>query len=169
MNQIHDFQEQLEFSHNAENLDLWEKIYNQAFPDLVSFSSLREDGYWQRQGVDRVVILSNGDPIYIDEKVRRKNYGDILLEYLSDVDREAPGWVCKPLKANYIAYAVLENRKCYMMPVIELQKAWKRKKTIWLSNYESKNALNKGWTTRSVPVPIPELYKEIVKCFIVRF
>jgi hypothetical protein len=37
----------------------------------------------QRQGIDRVIHLANGQTIYIDEKKRASVYPDILLEYIS--------------------------------------------------------------------------------------
>lgn len=128
----HNFFESLAASHAAEDLPIWEECYRQAFPDMVAMVNHRQDGEHQRAGIDRSIILANSKQITIDEKVRFKNkrtgrvYDDIALEFLSNEQTGAPGWVCKPLLCDYIAYAIAPLGRCYLMPVVQLQTAWKK-------------------------------------------
>lgn len=124
MSTEHSFKESLAFSHEADELPFWEQCYKKAFPTMQAMLNHRDDGDHQRQGIDRSVILANGKQLWIDEKVRKKDYGDILLEYVSNDRTNAPGWVCKPLLCDYIAYAIIPSSKCYLLPVPQLQAAW---------------------------------------------
>jgi len=163
MNQpkVHDFQERLKFSHDAEDLPIWEEVYSRAFPGMAGMVSHRENGFWQHAGIDRSVILMTGKQIFIDEKVRGKDYGDILLEYISNDKTGALGWVCKPLLADYIAYLIPSSGMCHMLPVIQLQIAWERNKGDWRKKYKNIIAKNKGYGTHSCCVPVNKIYPAI--------
>lgn len=166
---MNNFNKDLAFSHSAEDLEIWETIYAKAFPGLQAFTNAREDGELQRHGIDRTLILSSGKAIYIDEKVRRENYGDILLEYVSNDKKNTPGWCEKPLFCDYIAYAVLPNNTCYMLPVEPLQTAWGRNKKEWIDKYGIKTAKNQGYQTLNCPLPINVLFKAIGETLRVKF
>jgi len=148
---------------------MWKEIYDQAFPGYEAMVDHRQDGEHQRAGIDRSIIMPNSKQILIDEKVRRKAYNDILLEHLSDKDRGIPGWVCKPLRADYIAYAIAPLGVVYLLPVIQLQQAWKKCGEYWIQKYRAIEAKNKSWVTISVGVPMPVLYKEIAGCWRYKF
>lgn len=168
----HDFEESLAFSHTASDLPFWREVYEKAFLGMVAMVDHRKDGDHQRAGIDRSVILENSKQILIDEKVRRRNqktgivYEDIALEYLSDEARRVPGWVCKPLLADYIAYAIAPLGRCYLLPVIQLQKAWVTHGKQWQGNCQHQiKALNESngrkWVTVSIGVPVSEVFKAI--------
>jgi hypothetical protein len=59
-------------------------MYRKAFPKLASAVAIREDGWAQRAGVDRVLTLECGRVYSVDEKVRTSDWPDILLEQWSD-------------------------------------------------------------------------------------
>lgn len=166
---VHDFQESLAASHRASDLPIWEEIYRQSFPDFLTMADHRMDGEHQRAGIDRSVILENSKQLLIDEKIRWKPFTDIALEYLSNDRTGAPGWVCKPLRADYIAYAIAPLGICYMLPVIQLQQAWKRKGEIWKAACFTIKAPNRGYTTHSAAVPVNELFAEIGRALRVPF
>lgn len=169
---MHDFAESLKASHAASDLPIWEEIYRQAFPSFAAMIDHRQDGEHQRAGIDRSVILENSKQILIDEKVRGRNkktgavYDDIALEYWSNFGARTPGWVCKPLRADFIAYAIAPLGKCYLLPVIQLQIAWDRCGEHWIDKYppiHAKNASGYGgsYTTVSVGVPVKDVFREI--------
>ena len=158
---IHDFAESLAASHAASDLAIWEQIYRLAFPTFCAMVDHREDGEHQRAGIDRSVILANSKQLLIDEKVRNKDYGDILLEYVSNDRFNSPGWVCKPLRADYIAYAIVPAGRCYLLPVIQLQIAWARHGDLWKHEFRNVPAHNNGYTTHSVAVPPERLFPAI--------
>lgn len=178
----HNFHESLIRSHEAEDLPIWREIYEKAFPDMVEMINHRQDGEHQRAGIDRSIILANSKQILVDEKTRFKNkktgkiYDDILLEYWSDFEKKIPGWVCKPLRADYIAYAIAPLGKCYLLPVVQLQKAWKINGDDWIEIYkppiEAENRddyNNKIWTTISVAVPVKILFQAMGNCLRIDF
>lgn len=173
--EVHDFQESLKRSHEAEDLQIWEEVYRRAFPAYTGMVSYRRDGFWQREGIDRGVLLSNTKQLFVDEKVRGRNkktkkvYDDILLEYISCDSTGAPGWVCKPLRADYIAYLIAPLGICHLLPVIQLQNAWGKYGEKWKDEYFLIKAPNNGYNTLSVGVPPDVLYPAIGRELRIRF
>ena len=158
---LNNFEEDLKFSHKMEDWSIWIEIYNKAFPNNHGFTNERENGQTQHLGIDRTVILSSGKAIYIDEKVRRKDYGDILLEFVSNDRTKSKGWAEKPLFCDYIAYAIIESGMCYLLPVPQLQKVWAENKEEWLKGYGIKSAPNQYYNTLNCPIPIKVLFQAI--------
>lgn len=171
----HNFTESLARSHAAEDLPIWEEVYRKAFPNFLSMVTYRQDGFWQREGIDRGVLLNNAKQLYIDEKIRGRNkktgkvYSDIALEYISSDNTNSPGWVCKPLRADYIAYLIAPLGICHLLPVIQLQNAWKKYGKTWVNEFFIIKAVNEGYTTLSVGVPPEILWPAIGKEFRVNF
>jgi hypothetical protein len=152
----------LAFSHAAEAWSFWPTCYAQWFPRHAALTSHRDDGQLQRLGVDRSVVLITGKQVFIDEKVRRKAYPDIALEYIANDVTGAPGWVCKALLADFIAYAVLPLGKAYLLPVLQLQEAWQRHGAEWIARWPRKIvAPNRGYNTISVGVPVDVLFSKL--------
>lgn len=167
---IHDFNDSLRSSHRASDLPIWLEIYRQTFPTMQACIDHRKDGEHQRAGIDRSVILENSKQILIDEKIRWKSYPDIALEYWSDRDRKVLGWVCKPLRADFICYAIAPTGNAYLLPVHQLQQAWSVHGTKWIETYSPAiNAPNRNYVTVSCGVPVPVLFKAIGECLRVRF
>lgn len=178
-NMPHNFDVSLAASHAVQNLPFWEECYRNAFPAFQAMVNHRDDGPHQRAGVDRSIILTNAKQILSDEKVRGRNkktgkiYADIALEYLSDDRRQTPGWVCKPLLADYITYAIAPLGVCYLLPVEQLQRVWKQHGQRWIAEAGKKrppiisaaNEYNgRKWNTLSVAVEPGELFPLIGAC-----
>ena len=167
MNHTHDFDECLKKSHDAHDLPIWEQMYRKAFPDMLAMHDHRDDGYWQRAGIDRSLILRSSKQILIDEKVRGRNratgriYSDVAIEYVSNNISGALGWAEKPLAADYIAYAIAPLGKGYLLPVLHFQAAWRKKKETWLLEFGHREAPNDGYKTLFCPVPVARLFPEI--------
>ena len=122
--------------------------------------------------------MANSKQVLIDEKVRGRNsngtvYSDIALEFISDVARRTPGWVVKPLLADYIAYAIAPLGKCYLLPVLQLQEVWRMKGEAWKLQYGVREAHNRNngnrWTTLFTPVPVNPLFGSIGQCLRLEF
>lgn len=161
---VNDFGECLQRSHDAHDLPIWEQMYRQAFADMIAMHDHRDDGYWQRAGIDRSIILASSKQILIDEKVRGTNrrtgrvYEDIAVEYLSNDRTGALGWAEKPMAADYIAYAIAPKGRGYLLPVTQFQAAWKKHKDEWLEQFDNRKAVNNGYNTWFCPVPIKALF-----------
>lgn len=165
----HDFNESLAKSHSASDLPIWEEVYQKAFPTMLAMVDHREDGEHQRAGIDRSVILANAKQLLIDEKVRFKDYGDILIEFISNDRRQSPGWAEKDLRCDYIAYAVIPSGRCFVLPVPQLQLAWKFKKADWIQRFGTRAAQNEGYRTINCPVPVGVLFPAITKAMNIPF
>lgn len=165
---IHDFNGDLAFSLDNRDEPFWQAVFMKAFPTMVQ-SELCEDLALQRDGVDRIITLRNGATIKVDQKLRRKVYPDILIEYIS-IDRPVakPGWIEKDLTIDYLAYAFLPNKRCYMYPWLLLKRAWGTFGEQWKIRYGVREAINNGYSTWSVPVPISELRDKISRAWIIQ-
>lgn len=176
MTGVHAFAESLAASHAQADAPWWGEVYESAFPGLLSMSSVRNDGWAQRAGIDRVLVLSSGKVLTVDEKVRAKDYGDILLEIWSSEKHQTPGWVRKDLACDFIAYAFVPSRRCYLLPFPALYRAWKiHAQDWWPKAQESRGgfrrveAKNEGYTTVSVAVPTDTLLSAMGKAMVVEW
>ena len=165
---VADFDADLQFSMANRDEPFWEAVFRKAFPNMVS-SRLCTDMVQQRQGIDRIITLSSGDLVRVDQKLRRKTYPDIALEVVS-VDRPIvkPGWIVKDLAIDYLAYAFLPTRRCYMYPWLMLRRAWRECGEQWEAKYGRVPAQNPTYTTWSVPVPIQVLRLAVSRAWIIQ-
>lgn len=168
---VHDFGERLAYSHSQSDQPWWETVYRRAFPDMVAMADLRQDGWHQRAGRDRAVVLSSGRTLYVDEKVRSRAYDDVLIEVWSvypaagkppypPVARAKPGWAAELKDTDWLAYAFEPSQVCYMFPFLGIRNAWVRYRASWIRNANEKSngfdwrlAHNKGYDTVSISVP----------------
>ena len=165
---IADFQTDLKFSEEASDEPFWDAVYKKAFPNLVNHMACGGDNNSQRRGVDRVIHLANGKTLYIDEKKRREDWNDILLEYISVDATNAPGWMEKDLAIDYLAYAFMPSKTVYLFPWAMLRRAWQYYKEEWLEKYQLIPAQNNGYTTWNVAVPIPVLRGAVAAATIIK-
>jgi hypothetical protein len=156
MQEIHNFSECLQRSHNASDDPFWLDFYAFHFPANLGTFVLNANGQPQYMGVDRLVVLPSGKTLYVDEKVRGRDYNDIALEFVSNNTKGTLGWVEKPLICDFIAYAIFPkvgDKRGYLLPVPQLQSTWITNKERWLREYGSIKAYNKGYQTLCCPVP----------------
>lgn len=173
---IHNFAASLELSKAQEDAPWWREVYAKAFPGLANMVSVRDDGWAQRGGIDRVLVMKSGKVLTVDEKVRAKSYGDILLERWSDRDRKVPGWMQKDLACDFIAYAFIPDRRCYLFPFPQLRTAWISAGRDWIAQAEGAQdgfnvvlADNGRYVTESIAVPIPELLAALHRAQVVEW
>jgi hypothetical protein len=171
---LHDFQQSLELSHEYEDAPWWVQVYSKAFPGFNSMMSVRKDGWAQRGGIDRVVQLSSGKSVTIDEKVRSKDWDDIALERWSDREKRTPGWVQKDLACDFIAYAFVPTQRCFLLPFLTLRKAWQLEGRRWcemaaeeVGGFKVIEAKNKLYVTESIAVPTDILMASIRQAMVV--
>lgn len=170
---IHDFEKSLAVSHEHADAPWWEAVYRAAFGPLLSCASVRQDGWAQRAGIDRIVTTEYGRTIKIDEKIRTEDWPDFLLERWSDESNLVAGWVQKKLDCEYIAYAFVPSASCYLLPTLTLQRAWRLHGRAWIDAYPEIRARNKThgrcWTTLSVAVPHAVLLEALSDAMLVRW
>jgi hypothetical protein len=166
---VHSFARSLERSAKESDNPIWETVYRKAFPSLASVVCVREDGWAQRGGIDRLLVLASGKTLSVDEKVRERDYGDVLLEYWSNYERRVPGWIAKDLACDFIAYAVLPTKKCYLLPFQTLRQAWRNNRNEWVNDFREVKADNGTYTTVSVAVPVGVLFDSLRDAMTVRW
>lgn len=154
-------------SRDAADAPFWLDVYRQAFPGLQAAVNVRDDGWAQRGGIDRVLTLKSGKTLNVDEKVRAKDYPDILLERWSDRDRRKPGWMQKDLACDFIAYAFVPSRRCYLLPFQTLRSAWLKNGREWIEKYQHVPAQNRTYVTESIAVPIDVLMAALQDAMVV--
>jgi hypothetical protein len=170
----HDFATSLALSKEHENASWWPEIYSRAFPGHLSSVSVRENGWAQRGGIDRVVTLKSGKTVTIDEKVRLKDHDDILLERWSDKAKRVPGWIQKDLACDFIAYAFVPSQRCYLFPALTLRRAWQLEGRRWCELAEEESggfkivhADNGHYVTESIAVPTELLLSAVRQAMVV--
>jgi hypothetical protein len=163
----HNFDDSLALSQRYSEAGWWMDVYRRALPRLASAVSVRDDGWAQRGGIDRLLTLSCGRTYSVDEKVRTRDWPDILLEQWSDEGRRSPGWIQKPMACDFIAYAFAPSGTCYFLPVVPLQRAWRQHGRRWLEEYGTRRARNPGYVSVGVPVPRAVLLSAIAEAMVV--
>lgn len=168
MSVVHRFADSLALSEEHAGETFWDEVYRKAFPTMIATHLIDKDGWAQRGGVDRVVILQSGKKLNIEQKVRKEVWKDILLEYYSNAENRTPGWIAKDALTDYLAYAFLPTRQCYLFDFAALRRVWFHHKDDWgqraksnLDGFRVVPARNVGYTTLSLAVPIAVLLREI--------
>lgn len=157
---IHDFQTDLEYSLEAGENAMFNRFYFRVFPHLLRVEKVRGE-LLQKQGVDKILHFEGGKTILIDEKKRRKDYGDILLEEYSDYDKKKVGWLSKNRHTDYIVYAIMPNQKVYLLPFLILQLVWIKYYKDWKTKYNRVFSLNRTYRTSNLPIPTNVLLQTI--------
>lgn len=158
------FGEDLAWSNGPEARAFYKRIYRNRWPNctIIYYTDNR---HWQALGIDCEIYNGIGR-LRVDEKLRRKDYGDVLIEFISDVEHNAPGWACKPLPIHMIAYGVMPAEIVYWLHFPRLQKAYKWFGRGWKKKYPIRDAHNtyqgRKWVTRNVCVPLDELEEHFV-------
>lgn len=176
---IHHFRESLRYSHDQSDQPWWDEVYRRAFPDMVATIDLRPDGWHQRAGRDRAIVLSTGKTLYVDEKCRKETYPDILVEIWSvyPLNGQPPfpsvrgtklGWACEPKDTDWLAYAFVPSRKCHLLPFLGIRSAWLKKGHRWAALAGEKRdgfryvvSPNDGYDSINIAVPTDILYRAI--------
>lgn len=167
---VHQFSAQLEYSANLSDEAGWVDFYKAVWPDMIAAVRLDQHSQYQQWGIDRIVYLKNGKQFTVDEKKRKADYGDLLLESHSvcqfNWDRREiiswskPGWALDMDKrCDFIAYAIPSAGKCYLLPFELLRLTCHEHGEEWSQNakWYPKPAKNNGYTTVNFAIPFPVL------------
>ena len=142
---------------------MWEEIYRQAFPAFACMNDVRNDGWAQRGGIDRVIVLSSGKTVTVDEKIRRRSYADFCLEYKHDFydGHSERGWVAKDLACDFIAYGWEPLGVAYLLPFHQLRRAWRDNAKAWVGQFHISRAENGRYVSIGCCVPVQTLLSAI--------
>ena len=173
---MNNFDDDNKFSLDARDDPMWEKFYRTAFPDMDFMTKQTSALPAQRLGIDRWISLSSGKLLAVDEKKRRTEYNDIALEYLSNDRTNAPGWIEKEtLQIDYLAYAFMQSKRCFLFPWQGLRRAWLTHKTAWMdlarrkmSGYSLHAAPNPNYHTLCIMIPTKDLANAVARSMLVQ-
>jgi len=157
--QMNNFYKDLEWSMDAKEDEMFNLFYKKVFPNIKEIEFCKDMGR-QRKGIDKIIHFKNGKEISIDEKKRRVDYGDILLEIWS-VDNKKRGWLYT-CQCDYIVYAIIPKKTIYLLPTLLLKKAWVTNMEKWLK-YKKIIAYNENYKTESRAIKTEELLNAISK------
>lgn len=167
---VADFRTDLAYSEDPDDERFWEAIYRQAFQAFLRCMAAPGDTVSQRKGIDRIVMLTNGIVLKMDEKKLRHDYPHMFLEYISNDRTGAPGWIEKELEIDYITYAFMPTRRAHLVPWIPLQRAWQMNKAGWIAMAQEERdgfrmviTENRGYRTHGVAVPWRHIFPAIAR------
>lgn len=120
----------------------------------------------QKQGIDKVLKTEG---VWVEEKIRREDYGDILLEEYSNWKQQTPGWMMdKTKRTEVLSYIVEPSQKIWLFDFKRLQELWDNNYLYWLDKYERRfaktydNDGNLLYRTSNIPVPEGELVEALI-------
>jgi len=131
----------------------FDALYMTYFVGLKEIKVIK-DKQLQYRGHDVHLVFDN-ETIVLDEKVRRWDYDDILIEYLSDKERNIPGWIYKN-ESDYLAY-LFPTKGLYFIKTQRIKDLVNDKNSFFwqLPDIESENDNGfKKYTTVSKAIPI---------------
>ena len=150
-----DFATDLATSQSEEHAQFWNRAFYAGFPGLACWIENRGDNVAQRRGVDAVLHFDNDTVLRVDMKADTHEPRNYFLEYVSADTTRAPGWICKSLACDYIAYGFLNHGRCDFLPWRPLSLAWQRYGRKWREQYGEKVVRNRTYNAHGVAVPVP--------------
>lgn len=162
---IHRFVDDLSYSNKLSDEPIWVDFYRRIWPRMIACVRIESESQWQKWGIDREIKLPNGKQFTIDEKKRREDYGDIALEmwsvyYGHKHPKNKLGWALDSEKrCDFVAYAVVPAKRCYLLPMEILRLAFHRNCRTWMQLPKCRvfDSPNPGYVTRNLGVPWPLL------------
>jgi hypothetical protein len=155
--EFHEFQRDLEWSTRSAAEMLWERVWTQHFGIRLRHMLAVGDLELQRAGVDRILVLRDS-AILVDEKERRSDFDDVLLEVYSRHyanGHRVDGWAIDDSKVTHlIAYAVPRRGLCWVFEAPVLRQVTRKNMDTWHEQFGGwKVAQNRHYSTLSLAVP----------------
>lgn len=164
MSRGYGFNERLNYSNDKDICEDLNNFYKENFYiygleiESIETSPL----YLQKHGIDKIIKLKDGTCFSVEEKIRENDYGDILLETWSVVEKGEKGWPYKIL-SDYLLYYKSKNRKLYLIQTTLLKIVWSRNHKKWEKKYPKKSTFTKdrNYKTEFICVPEDVFFNEI--------
>ena len=145
-------------SHDPAFIDLYQRI----FPDLASHTRIAIDCEAQRRGVDRILVLTSGQILKVEEKIRHTDKDDFLIEEYSNTQCRVPGWTVDDRKiSDYLTYANAQLGIARFLPYPEVRRACIQHVDEWGEKYGRIRVANQDYVTTNIAVPWPILFYSI--------
>jgi GNAT superfamily N-acetyltransferase len=139
---IHTFDTSDDWASRRGNEDWVLRAYLYWFPwnaeDGLCTAEIVTDAARNRSGIDRELTFDSGMSIGVEEKYRRHNFGDLLLERWADEARQVPGWADRDLQCAFLAVFFADDHDGILLPWRPIRNAWRRHRDEWWSLGEAK-------------------------------
>lgn len=132
--------------------------------DLDAIEVERANEADDRQGVDFWAFRACGRKQGVDVKDRRRDWGDVHVEFVSRVAEQKPGWTVDRKKiTDYVLY--LWPKRYLLLPYPLLQATVRRNELAYRADYpaaDAKSTSDSGaWRTEGCAVPEGRLFRDM--------
>lgn len=144
-----------------------------------------KDKTMQYAGIDKLILFSNGKTLKLEEKIRRIDYGDLLVEIIADnnfasydyntnvfesTKPRGVGWGMKDYSSDLLFYFIEKEEKGFIFSWKKFQAIFKGFLPIWYElalnkkeGFSLKVAKNKGYDTINIAIPKEAFFNEYIK------
>jgi hypothetical protein len=132
----------------------YEKAIKKFFPSVLTWVEIT-DLAEQKKGIDYLVKLP-GELVKVQFKIRKKNYGDLLVEWKSinnNTSASTAGWIEADDQQEDILIYIVPNH-FYCLDYKKLHNSWLVNKDSWINSYKLPPASNPNYQTFNVGIPI---------------
>lgn len=156
-----------------------------SFMGVISRIDSIKDKEMQFAGIDKLILFSNGKTLKLEEKVRRKDYGDILIEIIANnnfasydhitnefkyTELKGVGWGMKNYSSDLLFYFIESENKGFMFSWKKFQAIFKGYLPIWYDlalqkkqGFAIRIAKNKTYDSINIAIPKKIFFEEYVK------
>ena len=99
----------------------------------------------------------------IEEKRRTVDYGDVLLENVSNNRTGTPGWTRKCGNVDYVLF-IFPGKRWEIFPGAALKVAFLSNVDEWLKKFGVTEARNKTYSTLNIAIPTSDLIESLELC-----
>lgn len=170
------FQEQLAVANDYRNL--YAQVAELYFgPDFLYWQET-DSGRTKAQlaGIDAFVVVSSGKVHTVDTKLDRHDSPRTVLELVSNVEQDKPGWAANPALLNdWFMYVQPARSQALMLPRWELLAVVAEHRDEWIDKaglepgYKVLRVPNARYTTFCVAIPTSELVELLGKNCLVQY
>jgi hypothetical protein len=114
----------------------------------------KEKSFAQQHGIDKIFVFIDGTLGKVEEKIRYQVYDDILIEIESNNTKHTRGWIYSDYMCNIIVYYIAPIEKMFIFDWKSFKAMWDKFGEEWKLKYGIVTAMNNGYYSSNVPVPI---------------
>ncbi len=160
MQTIHDYNQDIK---KSERNAIPDSFYQSLFGAGIEIRTIPRNHKLQTKGrIDKLIKLPCGKIITIEEKVRFKQYPDLLIEEYSSEEKKTDGWINKPTLAEYLVYYFKNTGAALIYKMPDLQNEWKERQDELKALGTERRAFNTNYTTLNWSIPLDAIHS---KCF----
>ena len=153
---IHSFTNDLAVENREASALFWTIAYNRLFGGIRGQAIAPKGSAEQKAGIDRWVTLASGETVSVQEKTRKRQVRDLLLElrHVAADGRTWAGWANQDGKADFLLYVSKTDGECRLWRTADLQRVLRRNYFGWQKRFPIRCSRNRGYETEFICVPL---------------